>query len=117
MLGGYTHRSPVGCVLFTASNTRSPVPGDRITNLFKQGTAHLRLNLVTDLQEMAFRIRATGLYTICNLYSLLNNVTLYYRWHTDSNRFWDHLAIFWVRESNHGSDDVMDSFSLLSPSK
>ena len=68
MLGGYTPRSPAGYDLFTASTTGNPVPGDGLAVLIQQGTPHLRLNLVTDLQAMAFRIRATGLYTICNLY-------------------------------------------------
>ena len=68
MLGNSTPFPPAGYDIHTHSLLGRPVPGDGLAVLIKRGIPFRQIPLQTELYAMAFQIRLSKMYTICNLY-------------------------------------------------
>ena len=66
MLGDCTPRPPAGYNIY--SSFKRPVPGHGLATLIRKDIPHMNLQLQTNLQATAFRIRLSRQYTICNIY-------------------------------------------------
>ena len=66
MLGDCTPRPPAGYSIHSSFNR--PTPGHGLTTLIRKDIPHMNLQLQTNLQATAFRIRLSQQYTICNIY-------------------------------------------------
>lgn len=68
MLGNRIPRPPGGYNINTYSPTGNPVPDDGLAVLVRRECTSIRVPLDTQLQAIAFRVRMSKLYTVCNLY-------------------------------------------------
>lgn len=76
MLGANIPRSPSGYKIYSNYEGR-PVPGNGLAMIIRNDMPHQHLQLQTNLQAMAFRIRLNHTYTVCNIYLPHNqNITI-----------------------------------------
>ena len=68
MLGRTAPRAPSGYTLYTGGVDVDRRPGHGLAFIIRNDVPHTIIPLQTHLQAMAFRVRLTGMYSVCNLY-------------------------------------------------
>ena len=77
MLGNLKPKPPSGYSLHVSTTAGRPIPGDGLAFLIRNGIPYKPCPLQTNLQALAFQIKCTRLYTICNIYlSHHENITI-----------------------------------------
>ena len=75
MLNSPPKRPPKGYSLYSEFNT--PTPGKGLVVLVRKDVPHMRVQLQTGLQAIAFRVGLKQQYTICNMYISPNETLLH----------------------------------------